>query len=421
MVIAYRNHWITNSLLLLAAMMINACASVTEHVDLLVNNATVYTGDGSEPFIGTIAVRDSKFIHVSSSSDTTFTADRTIDATGKFITPGLWDAHAHVRSSATGGLSGERFLQFGVTSIHDLGGITSRIKAFEQEIDRNPLTGPRIYPVYFMINGESFGTFQRKVTTEQEAQSALDELAMTGARQIKIHRAVSPELAPFIFQEAKRLGLTVTGHIPLGMDPLDACRAGMLGIEHIGSFIEAFISVAPQDRNNSQAGIDYMLSAEADHLYECLKSNKVAVTPTLVTYLAIAKRRSAGAEIPQAFKDFIQDNGTIAKRLYDEGVVILAGTDVSDLNNPSILQPGLALHDELRMMEEAGLPATALIRIATLNPATAVNADKVTGSIAISKNADFLILSDDPGKTITNLRKIEYVFKEGVLVHAALD
>ena len=398
------------------ALTIAACASNVEHVDLLVENVTVYRSDGTAPYMGAIAVRDGKFVFAAPPDGTKFIAAQKIDGTDKFATPGLWDAHTHVRSSENGGIDGARFLQYGVTSIHDLGGKTDRIKDLEKEIAQDPLKGPSLYPVYFMINGESFAPFQRAVSTEQGALAALDELAAAGAVRIKIHRALSPDLALFVFSEAERRGLKVTGHIPLGLDPLKACEAGMKGIEHIGSFVEAFVSIADEGRKTAQAGLDFMLSAEADPLYKCLVENNVAVTPTLVVYPAIAKSRAAGGEIPQEFKDFIRRTNAIAKRLYDEGVLILSGTDVSDLDGPFMLEAGLSLHEELRIMEASGVPARALIQIAAFNPARAVDADAKTGSIAVEKDADFLILSEDPGETIANLRAIEAVFKQGRLV-----
>jgi len=165
-----------------------------------------------------------------------------------------------------------------------------------------------------------------------------------------------------------------------------------------------------------QAAIDYMLSAEAKPLYDCLVTNSVAVTPTLVIYPAIAKARAGNDKISKRFQKFIHDMNAIAKQLHDSGVLLLSGTDVSDLEGSISLQPGISLHDELHLLEEAGIDPRAILKIATINPANAIGVGDQTGSIAVKKDADFLILTEDPGKTVANLRKIEAVYKLGELV-----
>jgi|GEM_PF-4912822 len=173
-------------LTIFAGLMIAGCVSKPKTVDFLVENITIYTGVGGSPFIGTIAIHDGKFIAVSSLDGTSFTSAQAIDGTGKFAVPGLWDAHVHVRSTLNSDLDTQRFLRFGVTSIQDLGGHMNRIKELEEKMDLNPAAGPTVYPVYFMLNGESFAPFQRVVSTEQEASDALAELATAGAVRIKV-------------------------------------------------------------------------------------------------------------------------------------------------------------------------------------------------------------------------------------------
>ena len=171
------------------------------------------------------------------------------------MTPGLWDAHAHVRSSRERGLDVETFVESGVTSIRDMGGYAERLGLLQQEIRSGATPGPSIYPSYFMLNGESFADYQRAVTTEAEIEAAIDELVSLGAVQVKVHRALSPEMLPVVVRLAHAGNLTVTGHIPLGVHPLDACLIGIDGIEHVGSIVEAVISVMPAGENGSSVAI----------------------------------------------------------------------------------------------------------------------------------------------------------------------
>ena len=395
---------------------LSACSPAPVPVDLLVENVTVYSGSDAAAFVATVAIHDGRFLAINPPDQRKFTSDNTIDGTGKFMTPGLWDAHAHIRSSKNGGLDTEEFLRYGVTSIHDLGGYPERIKSIEREITNKTLNGPNIYPSYFMLNGESFADFQRAVTTEAEIEAAIDELASLGAAQVKIHRALSPEMLPIVVRLAHQHGLKVTGHIPLGVHPLEACELGMDGVEHVGSIAEALISVTPEEERSSNTAIEYLLSDAADSIYECLHRRNVVVTPTLVIYPAIAKRRAAGEDMPDEFIDFIKSMQRITYRLHDSGVTLVTGTDTSDFNESSEATPGKSLLDEMSMLEEAGVPPTEIIAMASMNAARAISVSDDTGSVQSGRRADFLLLSADPGESVQNFQSVVSVFQAGQAV-----
>lgn len=392
------------------------CVSVPVPADLVIENATVYDGVDPIPRERTIAVRDGVIIAVEKNGKSDFEGATIVDASGMYLTPGLWDAHAHIRSSEDGGLDTSEFLRYGVTSIHDLGGYADRIKEAEASIENGALEGPHIYPVYYMLNGESFAGFQKVVTKPEEVAQAVNELAAAGAYQIKTHRALSPELLPVLLQTSHTLGIRVTGHIPLGVSPLEVCEMGMDSIEHLGSFLEAWISVAPDDQKTAAAAADYMLSDEAQPLYDCLASKNVVVTPTLVVYPEVAKKRADGGEIPPEHLELIEKLKKIAYRLYTSDVTLLTGADTTDIPDMFSLTPGEALHVELSMLEDAGIPAVDILSMATSNAARAIGIANRTGSIEVGNSADFLLLSSDPAETVENLRAISAVYKDGVKV-----
>ena len=400
---------------------LSGCAQEFTPADILIENVTVYSGSNTTASPASVAIRDGKFLAIIEPGEGSFSASETIDASGLFMVPGLWDAHAHIRSSKERGLDLDEFLRFGVTSIHDLGGYLERLKSVENDVANGTMQGPTIYPSYFMLNGESFADYQHAVTTKAEVKIAIDELAAAGAFRIKVHRALSPDLLPVVVKIAHEHGIRVTGHIPLGVHPLDACEIGMDGIEHMGSFVEALVSVAPDSETKTQQAVDYLLSDDADPLYECLAERNVAVTPTLIIYPGIAARRSEGKEIPQAFIDFIESMNQIAHRMYEANVTLLAGTDASDFNEVTSTFPGTSLLDEMLILEEAGIPPTAVIAIASLNAARSVGVDEKTGSIESGKDADFLLLSADPGESVQNIRSIVSVYKAGEAVFRSAE
>ena len=289
-----RQCWPTLALAIVWPILAGGCDPKLPPVDLLVENVTVYPVTGDAPVSGTVAIRDGKFVAITTPGGAEYDAKATIDGSGKYLVPGLWDAHAHVRSSKERHMDVSRFFAAGVTSIHDLGGYLERMQALQRDLAAGTTAGPTIYPAYFMLNGESFADYQHVTNTETDVAAAIDALANAGAAQVKVHRALSPDVLPVVVHHSRERGLRVTGHIPLGTHPLDACRQGMAGIEHVGSFVEALVSVGPGEAYGSRQALEHLLSDAAQPMYDCLAENAVTVTPTLVIYPAIANRRAAG-------------------------------------------------------------------------------------------------------------------------------
>ena len=96
------------------------------------------------------------------------------------------------------------------------------------------------------------------------------------------------------------------------------------------------------------------------------------------------------------------------KLALDAGVRIIAGGDVGVFTHGENVR-------ELELMSEYGMPADAVLR-----SATSVNADlfgiaNITGRIKQDLKADILVVEGDPTKNISDLRKVKFVMKEGVV------
>ena len=98
------------------------------------------------------------------------------------------------------------------------------------------------------------------------------------------------------------------------------------------------------------------------------------------------------------------------KKLYDSGVQLVAGTDAGN---------GYALHRELEIYAHAGLPAPAVLQIATLAGPRVMHMDKDFGSVTAGKYADMILVNGDPTMQISNIRKIDLVVKNGNLLRPA--
>ena len=96
-------------------------------------------------------------------------------------------------------------------------------------------------------------------------------------------------------------------------------------------------------------------------------------------------------------------------RFYDGGVHLAVGTDVG----MPWITPGVSFHRELELLAEAGIPASDVISLATINGAETVRADDTLGTIEPGKVADLVILRGSPIENIRNTRSIEAVYKGG--------
>ena len=104
----------------------------------------------------------------------------------------------------------------------------------------------------------------------------------------------------------------------------------------------------------------------------------------------------------------------ITRRMYDAGVPLLSGSDTA----AGVLDvaPGTSLLAELEQLQLSGIPPSEIIVIATSNAARALGVDAKTGSIAVGKAADFLLLEADPGADVANVRRLEAVVRNGIKV-----
>jgi imidazolonepropionase-like amidohydrolase len=371
-----------------------------------------------------VAVRRSRIIE-------TIKGATTIDAAGKVLIPGLWDMHVHI---GTGDFEKQQMLRLlitqGVTGIRVMNG-RPRHRLWRQEIERGDLLGPRMVIASRIIAGPtSFAGGAVKVNNAEEARAAARQAKNEDADFIKVHDGLSRESYFAIIDEAKKLAVTVAGHVPESITAAEAANAGQKSIEHFTGLNEA--------ANDS---------AKADALIPILKKNHTWLCPTLIMirnysvlndpslandprlrYLNQAWKgwwldmtRDA-SKMPAtewaARREIVRKGKALFGRFQQGGVQILAGTDDS---NPFVV-PGFGLHDELEMLVESGLSPMQALRAATINPARFFQKTATLGSVETGKLADFVLLNANPLEDIRNTTKIYAVVLNGrVLERKALD
>ena len=345
-----------------------------------------------------------------------------IDAKGKTIVPGLWDMHAHFQQAEWG----PAYLAAGVTTVRDCGNEFEYINAIQKAIDDGSGTGPHILKAGVIDGKGEYALGVIQADTKEEAIADVNRYKDNGFVQIKIYGSVKPEIVKVICDEAHKLGLTVTGHIPNGMNLKAGVDSGMDMVNHLPYV------VAIMKRDRAKGTIDLKDSMSIASL-EFIKSHHVVIDPTIGVFElgyrslkdSITDIEPAFATLPQPLQVIFKNTGVSSdsdimrgkaymqvlkqtlKALYDDSITIVAGTDMDF--------PGYSLVRELELYVESGLSPMQALQTATITPARVMKADDVSGSLTAGKRADIVIVDADPMENIRNLRKVSLVIKDGII------
>ncbi|WP_426668405.1 amidohydrolase family protein [Mucilaginibacter sp. McL0603] len=341
-----------------------------------------------------------------------------IDAKGKMLLPGLWDMHAHFEQAEWG----PAYLAAGVTTVRDCGNEFSFINAIKDAIDQGKGVGPEILKAGIIDGKGPYALGIIQAATKEEAIQAVDRYKENGFVQIKIYSSVRPATVKYICDEAHRLGLTVTGHIPNGMTLQQGVDSGMNMVNHV----QYVYSVMKRNKDRS---IDFNDSTSIAAI-NFIKQHNVVIDPTLGVFemsfrsvkddittmepafytlplplQALLKNTGQDSTGARKFKPLYESMVQIVKKLHDAGVTIVAGTDQGF--------PGFSVARELELYVQAGLTPADALQTATIIPARVMNVDKTTGSIEEGKHADLIIVDGDPLKNIRDIRNVTTVVKGG--------
>jgi imidazolonepropionase-like amidohydrolase len=402
--------------------------------------------DGSRFAEGqTVVVDKGRIVAVGPSASTRPPAGaQLIDGTGKTLVPGLWDAHMHFGDDATGPM----LLSLGITSARDPGNVTALTLARRERREKGELLSPRVY-ASTLIDGKGPNTAQVAdvATSQAEAIEAVRRAKANGMTGVKFYGTFNPAWLPAAAAEAHRLGLHVSGHVPAGMRTIEAIEAGYDEVTHIYFMM---MQAMPDEVVAQSNGIqrfqgpgryakDVDLNGEAIRtLVATMARRKIVADPTLVVAeglfvpepgdLSPAYAPFLGTLPPATERSFRQGGFAVPAGLtradwrasyrklaglvgamHKAGVPVVAGTDGS----------GLELVRELELyVNDAGFTPAEALAAATIVPARLVKADGRTGSIAVGKAADLVLVDGDPSKRIGDLRHTKIVMMDGKLMDA---
>ena len=450
---------------------------------LAIRNATIVDGNGtpasgpadiliegnritSVTFLDPVAVR--------SGTAKRPVADVEIDATGKFVLPGLINAHAHLQDERARvpqpfDYTLKLWLASGITSVREVGAdTTEKIIAIRDRAARGEIAAPRMF-IYARFSN------QPVPQSPEAARTRVRDLKRIGADGIKI-LGIDRDVMAAMLDEAKKAGLRVAHHAGVEeTNALDDARLGTTSIEHWYGIPDAAI---PDGRQHFPSDYNYRnetdrfrwagrLWREADptlldHVLDTLVAAKVAWVPTLDIYEA--SRDLQRAQTQPWFTDYLhptledyfrpdpanhgsyffgwsstdeaywKENYRIwmsALRDFErKGGIIGVGDDAGFIYQ----MYGFGLVREMELHQEAGFQTMKVIQHATGNNARILGRESDLGRVRAGYLADLIVVNGNPLENlkvlyptgVDELRDgkvvhgggVEWTIKDGIPYHA---
>lgn len=392
-----------------------------------------------------IVVEDGKFMQVGATLEGVDLANARVLSLSDsdYVLPGFFDLHAHYHMDLFGkGRVDETraypaiFLANGVTATFPAGEMNpDRMEALREQIDSSERPGPRIFN-----SGPYFGRARPGWDDAMSTDSLKREVDYWAARGVRGFKAkgIGPQHLRALIQEAHLHGLTVTGHLGSGygntVNPRDAILMGIDRVEHFlggdaltadRSAYASLVNVTPDTPEfrrivalylDHNVFFDATLSAygyfgERDpRVYSHFEDERKYLTP----YMQGLLQKRPPREVNEEFERIYRVKMKTVKAFYDAGGgrLLTLGTD-----HPSRGEylSGFAIHREMHALVLAGIPEAAVLRVATINGARALDASSYLGTIEPGKFADLVVVRGNPLKDITRTRHVVWVMKAGRL------
>lgn len=378
-----------------------------------------------------------------------------VDGRGKYLIYGLSDMHVHLRGGKELVRDNESwltlFLANGVTSIRDMGGdLVEDVLRWRTGIRQGRRDGPRILTCGPKLDGpKPYWPGSIAITTPEEGRAAVRKVKSMGADFVKVYFAViTPEVHTAILEEAKKLGLPVTGHLPHNLSFREVTARGQ-HLEHgVYATLDGASTRAAEIRAASSEALQVRLQRQLEsfdpnlvpQVAQHLKEAGTWVTMTLLVGgrrldlpadnhashplrkyiypgiwktwdLESGRRKAATGEGIRLTRQRLRVAAAAARVYHRGGVNIMAGSDCGASNNFG--WPGWSLHEELAAFAKSGLTPLEALRLATRAPARFLNEERDRGTVEPGKIADLVLLDANPLDDIANTQKINGVMARG--------
>jgi len=386
-----------------------------------------------------------------------------VDATGKFLIPGLWDMHVHTANDDFITM----FIANGITGVRDMFTPLDRINGWRAAIKEGKLLGPRIVAAGPIVDGpKPVWPGSIAVSNADEGRQAVTKVKADGSDFVKVYNLLPRDAFFAIAGEAKKQGIPFAGHVPERVSAAEASDAGQKSNEHLTGVLLA----CSRDEEAIRAEMDKIITAagsspasrvarsaanlkalqsydseKAAVLFARFKKNGTWQSPTLTVLRAVAHlddpsftnyprlkymrapmRNFWNPQNDFRFKDRTAEDWANSRKVYAKyleltgamrkaGIEFIAGTDTP---NPYCF-PGFSLHDELALLIKTGFTPMEALQAATRNPAKYLGLLDSLGTVEKGKIANLVLLDANPLAEISNTQKINAVIVGGKLVTKA--
>jgi imidazolonepropionase-like amidohydrolase len=387
---------------------------------IAITGGRLVDGTGKPPVENSVVIlRQGKVVAAGPAASVTVPKNaQVIHAEGKSVLPGLWDMHAHFEQVEWGPI----YLATGVTTVRDVGNEEDFIVSVRDAVASGRGLGPRILMAGVVDGSGPISLGMNRVDTPEQAREQVRQYKQHGALQIKVYSSVKPEILKVVTEEAHRLGMTVTGHVPNGMTALEGIDDGMDQINHV-----AYVTSMMADPKTNAVTPD---SAQAKAVLDAFARHHTVVDPTLALMELVMHSRANEIttfepgfnKVAPEIRELLGEMGSPPEKaaaaqdrfnslletvriLHQAGVPIVVGTDQA--------VPGYSVDREMELYVKAGFTPMEAIQAATVVPAKVMGLEKDSGTIEPGKRADVIIVDGNPVENISDIRKVSAVFSAG--------
>ena len=444
--------WMRTTIALAACCLMTSSIALAEAVRppvaMAIEHATVLTMSGKGPQElpdVTVIVRDGRIVSVAPAAQASVPRDvKRINATGKWLMPGLTDMHVHTPndrmarlymhdpSIRDGTLNVQDlftpYIVNGVLQILDLQSMPETIGQ-RIEIETGRVLGPHM-ALAAMIDGSPpvwpIG-MTRVATTPEDGRQAVRDAAAEGYDFIKVYSNLNLETFTAIVDEAHHLKMRVVGHIPERRKGITEkfFQPGFDLVAHAEEFAQQTeppaVDMIPRYVEMSKRNGTWLiatLTVDERILEEISHPETLKARPELHALPEISRQawiehnpyvQRASPGFIQSVQRIIEFNQQLVRAFSAADIPVLAGTDSTV---PGIV-PGFALHDELELLAKAGLSNWQVLESTTRLACEWLRVDADRCTVEPGKRADLLLLDADPLADVSNTRKIAAVILGG--------
>jgi imidazolonepropionase-like amidohydrolase len=386
--------------------------------DIIIRHANVITMEDSTPLPNRlVCIKNNHISYIGhDKGDTYTTSAKIVDATGKYLMPGLGEMHVHLPSDRNELKQMLTLnLMAGVTTVRSMRGKQEHVAFRNAKQD---------YPTPHLYLGSPIITHLMNLTPWR-ADSLVGAYKEAGFDFIKVIAVKDTASFDNLMDAASRYGLSVCGHVPGNIGIAHAIEKGFNCVEHMDGYLPALKKGGPQ----------YL-----EEMIRLTKNNNVYQDPTLDWYMVIfsqmpeeeLKLRSGLNYMPDSVredwhKDIAEgrkrmgdsaynasvaryaavhaDKLAIMKKMHDAGVIMLTGSEGGD----TYMVPGFNMIEEMKQMKRIGLTNYETLQCATVNVAKYMGTIKREGTVTKGKEANLIIVASNPLESIQALDNVETV------------